>query len=232
MVDAAYETRTGKLQPMSIVPIEQLGNRFIGVLLAGGRGERFRASAQCAQADKLLSVLPDGRQVAVAAALAMRQAVPVVVAVVRPGTDTLSDALRQAGCVVLETADAARGMGASLACAARGLMRAGAGTHALPLGCIVALADMPWVAPATFASVQQAAPGHRISAAAYRGRRGHPVVFAWDLLPELAALDGDEGARVLLRRHGVWQVPCDDPGVLRDVDTIADLQGLEQAGSS
>jgi molybdenum cofactor cytidylyltransferase len=221
---------------MSIVPISHLRNRFIGVLLAGGRGERFRASAQCAEADKLLAVLPDGRRVAAAAAAAMRHVLPAVVAVVRPGSDALRTTLQDAGCIVLETGAAARGMGASLAYAARALARAHAdacahetgeghaGAKAPPLGCLVALADMPWVMPATFESVRQAALVHRIAAATHGGRRGHPVAFAWDLLPELADLDGDEGARSLLRRHGVYEVPCDDPGVLRDVDTVDDLR--------
>ncbi|CAM3625783.1 nucleotidyltransferase family protein [Bordetella flabilis] len=232
---------------MSIVPISQLRNGFVGVLLAGGRGERFRASAQCADADKLLAVLPDGRYVAAAAAAAMREVLPTVVAVVRPGNAALRGALQDAGCIVLESSAAVRGMGASLAHAAQALARAhadadadadtdadadaDAGAHgradapptAPPRGCVVALADMPWVAPATFESVRQAALAHRIAAAAHGGRRGHPVAFAWDLLPELAALDGDEGARSLLRRHGVYEVPCDDPGVLRDVDTVDDL---------
>jgi molybdenum cofactor cytidylyltransferase len=218
---------------MSVVPIDLLGNRFVGVLLAAGRGERFRASAGREDADKLLSVLPDGRAVAAASAAALRRAVPVVVAVVRPGTPALHQVLRSAGCVVLETSDAARGMGASLAYAARELVRAHDDTRlsaesrsadvAAPRGCLVALADMPWVTPATLLAVQDAALVHRIAAPVYDGRRGHPVAFAWDLLSELAALDGDEGARALLKRHGVHQVPCTDPGVLRDVDTVDDL---------
>jgi molybdenum cofactor cytidylyltransferase len=242
---------------MSIVPISHLRNGFVGVLLAGGRGERFRASARRADADKLLAVLPDGRCVAAAAAAAMRAVLPTVLAIVRPGNAPLRAALEDAGCIVLESSAAARGMGASLAHAAQALAcahvdadsdasvdvdvdasvdvdadadgdahahgPADAPSTASPRGCVVALADMPWVAPATFESVRQAALVHRIAAAAHRGRRGHPVAFAWDLLPELAALDGDEGARSLLRRHGVYEVPCDDPGVLRDVDTVADL---------
>jgi molybdenum cofactor cytidylyltransferase len=215
---------------MRIVPIGKLRNHFIGVLLAGGRGERFRASAGRDDADKLLAVLPDGRRVAVASAQAMLQALPAVIAVVRPGSPALRQALHEAGCIVLETADAGRGMGASLARAARELAGAGA-SHAaqatgaeLPRGCLVGLADMPWIGQGTLQAVQRAGLEHRIAAPTYGGRRGHPVAFAWDLLPELAALDGDEGARGLLKRYGAHEVPCDDPGVLRDVDTLGDLR--------
>jgi molybdenum cofactor cytidylyltransferase len=49
------------------------------------------------------------------------------------------------------------------------------------------------------------------------------VGFRGDLLAQLAALSGDEGARRLLKGPGLQLVPVDDPGVLRDVDTPADL---------
>jgi molybdenum cofactor cytidylyltransferase len=42
---------------------------------------------------------------------------------------------------------------------------------------------------------------------------------------ELQALGGDQGARTLLAAHGaeLELIAVDDPGVLRDVDTPADL---------
>jgi len=44
-------------------------------------------------------------------------------------------------------------------------------------------------------------------------------------LPQLAILSADEGARRLLKQPGLCLVEVDDPGVLRDVDTPADLDG-------
>lgn len=176
------------------------------------------------QADKLMATLNDGRVVVEGAVNALRQVVPVVVAVVRPDSDVLRHALQRLGCVVIETPDAQRGMGATLAAGAAFLWRSP--QVDAPRGCLVALGDMPWIAPATMARVCSAADIHRIAAPSYEGKRGHPVAFAWDLLPELASLDGDSGARSLLARHGVHEVACDDPGVLRDVDTVADLAGV------
>jgi molybdenum cofactor cytidylyltransferase len=64
---------------------------LVGILLAGGSGTRFRASGG---GDKLLHPLPDGTPIAVAALRQLVAAVPRVVAVVRPGADSLAAALR------------------------------------------------------------------------------------------------------------------------------------------
>jgi 4-nitrophenyl phosphatase len=60
------------------------------------------------------------------------------------------------------------------------------------------------------------------------GRRGTPVLFARRLFPELAAISGDEGGRVVIARHPdeVATVEVADPDVLTDVDTPADYERL------
>jgi molybdenum cofactor cytidylyltransferase len=69
---------------------------------------------------------------------------------------------------------------------------------------------------------------HPIAYAQYKGRRGHPVAFSAELYSELVELSGDEGARRLLARYPAVGIELDDPGVLVDVDTRADLDGLRQ----
>ncbi|MFC4274502.1 nucleotidyltransferase family protein [Achromobacter aloeverae] len=199
--------------------------RYAAILLAAGQGTRFRASAGDDGVDKLLAPLPDGHPVVLAAATALCAVAAPVVAVLRPGRPALRDALAQApACELIETPDAARGMGASLAAAARYLQaRYARDAGAAPHGVLVALGDMPWIAPRTLEAVCAAGVMHPIVAPACAGRRGHPVAFAWNLLAELAALDGDTGARALLLRHGVHELPCQDAGVVRDIDTVADL---------
>ena len=56
-----------------------------------------------------------------------------------------------------------------------------------------------------------------------RGRRGHPVGFVQELYAELIALGGDEGAKSVLARHAPSLIATEDTGILRDVDTPADL---------
>jgi molybdenum cofactor cytidylyltransferase len=43
------------------------------------------------------------------------------------------------------------------------------------------------------------------------------------MFSELVMLKGDEGARRLLARYPTAPVELDDPGVLIDIDTVADL---------
>ncbi|MCK7579437.1 MAG: NTP transferase domain-containing protein [Chromatiales bacterium] len=65
----------------------------------------------------------------------------------------------------------------------------------------------------------------RAGGALHRGQRGHPVGFSAEFAPALRALQGDRGARDLLARHAdrLQCLEVDDPGVLLDVDTPADL---------
>ena len=184
------------------------------ILLAAGAGSRFGG-------DKLLHPLEDGVAIAAHAARNLLAVTPDVIAVVRWGDFPLYDMLEQEGCHVTMFQGASRGMGASLA---HGVKEArGAG------GWVVALADMPRLAPATIKTVIGALEeGALIAAPVYRGERGHPVGFGAALRDELLALDGDQGARAVLERHrnAVKLVECDDPGILLDIDRRADLGGI------
>jgi molybdenum cofactor cytidylyltransferase len=185
-----------------------------GLLLAAGRGTRFDPQGQ---QNKLLAPLADGTPVARAAAHAMLAVLPRVIAVVRPGAETLAHLLNEAGCEVVFAAEAERGMGASLA----------AGVHASADadGWVVALADMPWISPTTIEAVARELDlGATIVAPLHDGRRGHPVGFGAVHGEALAALDGDVGARDLLTSSALTTIAVDDPGVLADIDTPGDLQ--------
>lgn len=187
-----------------------------GILLAAGRGRRFDPSGR---RSKLLQPLAGGCTVAEASARNLLAVLPRVVAVVRPGDDALAAALDALGCEVRVCPDAELGMAASLVHAidyARGAE-----------GWLIALADMPFVRPATIASlaatVKTVPNGAGIAAPVYQGQRGNPVAFGHGYLPLLLALEGDQGARAILRANPVSEVVVDDSGVLRDIDTPDDL---------
>ena len=182
----------------------------VGLLLAAGSASRFGS-------DKLRHALPHGVAIAVQAARHLRSQVPVV-AVVRPGSDELAQALQAEGCRIVVCGNAAEGMGASLACGARETPEAEAW--------LVALADMPYVRPSSIAAVRAALEdGAPLAAPFFRARRGHPVGIGAKYRAELAAIGGDEGARALLERHGAQlrKIPVGDPGVIRDIDRPEDL---------
>jgi molybdenum cofactor cytidylyltransferase len=61
----------------------------------------------------------------------------------------------------------------------------------------------------------------------HAGRGGHPPLIARSLWPQLAACsDAPNGARDVLRAARRLAVEVDDPGVLIDVDTPADREGV------
>ena len=88
------------------------------------------------------------------------------------------------------------------------------------------------VQPETLVAVARELAQHPVAYAQYRGRRGHPVGFSAELYSELATLSGDEGARRLVARYPAHAVDVDDPGVLIDIDTEADLDVLRAAGAA
>lgn len=183
-----------------------------GILLASGVGRRFGA-------DKLMHPLADGTPVAVASARNLVAAIPDAVAVVRSASSTLARELRAAGCRIAVCRDADEGMGRTLAAGVRASRDAS--------GWVVALADMPFVAPASIRAVAEGlVEGAAIAAPAFAGRRGHPVGLARRFKDDLLALRGDEGARRILAAHEDWITLYEvgDPGVLKDIDTPADLE--------
>lgn len=181
------------------------------ILLAAGAGRRFGG-------DKLLHPLEDGVAIAAHAARNLLAVTPEVIAVVRWGDFPLYDMLEQEGCHVTMFQGASRGMGASLA---HGIAQARGAD-----GWVVALADMPRIAPATIRAIAAALEeGAQIAAPTCKGERGHPVGFGASLRDELLALDGDQGARSVLERHcdAVKLVECNDPGILLDIDRKSDI---------
>jgi molybdenum cofactor cytidylyltransferase len=84
---------------------------------------------------------------------------------------------------------------------------------------IVTLGDAPLVTPEVIGRFAREPPRTR---ALYDGRPGHPVVLGPDEIAALTSLDGDEGARGLLRGGSVIEVGHLCSG--RDVDTPEDLE--------
>jgi molybdenum cofactor cytidylyltransferase len=138
--------------------------------------------------------------------------------VVRDRDDAVAQMLERSGLGIVECRAQPPGMGASIACGVSATRDAD--------GWVIALADMPFVAPAAVEAVVAALrSGAALAAPWCRGRRGHPVGFAAGFGSALAGLAGDSGARSILEQRAteVVRLPWDDDGVLRDIDVRADL---------
>ena len=186
-----------------------------GILLAAGAGSRFGGG-------KLLHPLPgSGVPLALASCRRLRQAIDRVCVVVRAGDAGVIELFENEDVCVVPCEDATEGMGHSIACGVAAMADAD--------GWVIALGDMPGVAPDTIGAIARSLGlGAAISVPTFDGRRGHPVGFGGRFLHELAALTGDIGAREVLHAHRdlVREVPVDDPGIHADIDTRSDLDRL------
>lgn len=186
------------------------------IVLAAGPGRRFGAGGH-----KLVQPL-GGRSVLVATLdNAIETGWPVCVVLTPALLPLVAPWVQARDRVVLDEDDAARGLGRSIAAAVTAQADA-AGWVALP-------GDMPLVRPQTIHAVGRSLAEHPVAYAQYRGRICHPQAFAAELFSDLRELQGEAGARRLLARYPAAAVDVDDPGVLVDVDTEADLEAARSA---
>ena len=158
--------------------------RIGAILLAAGSSRRFGA-------DKRLAMLADGRTLLARALQTLREAVDECVLVI--GATEAEDEYRRRfpGVRVVRSPRSTGGMGCSLADAAARCLH----WH----GCLVALADKPFVRPATVVRVRTLLAEHALVVPTWEGEWGHPVGFARQHFHALTALSGERGAREIGR---------------------------------
>jgi molybdenum cofactor cytidylyltransferase len=130
------------------------------------------------------------------------------------------------GLTCIENPDPSRGMGSSVGVGFAALLEDA--DVRFPDARIALLwpVDHARVAGASVRAVLAAVPDGGAAAPVYRDRGGHPVAVARALWPALAGAAAlPEGARSVLRGRTL-RIPVDDPGVVADVDTPADLEAL------
>jgi len=188
--------------------------RFGAVILAAGKASRFGA-------DKLMADwhgAPVLQQV-----IQITQAAPVeqIVIVIRP------DAAAHKLCAAAARADqritwvelASDGLSASL--------QAGLTAIEKVDGCFVFLGDMPLVPPMLAGALADEIGAAFAVMPTYEGHSGHPVLLSGAAMIMSKHLEGDAGFGPLLRqRADVIRYPCDDLGIVQDIDTRADLATL------
>ena len=98
---------------------------------------------------------------------------------------------------------------------------------------IVCLGDMPLVTGRIIdglTAAYDADEGRTIVVPTHQGKPGNPVLWDRRYFPEILALSGDSGARMLVGRHmeHVAEVEIGEDSVLRDFDTVESLASLPQ----
>ena len=140
-----------------------------------------------------------------------------VIVVIQPDDD--AHELLPSTAEVTVAADAHKGMGHSLS--------AGIESVASDSWVLVGLADMPWVMASTIRTIGYTLKSKptKIVRPYYRGQAGHPVGFGQRFLGDLKQLQGDSGAKSLIDANSdaLVKIDINDPGVVGDVDFVADL---------
>ena len=173
------------------------------LILAAGRGERFRAAGGT---DKLQEILL-GRRV----------------------RDWVTQAACDSGLPwhVVEAAHTAHisnpGMGDSIAC--------GVAATAGAAGWLILPADLPLIQAASLLAVARELNDHTVVVPLCAGQRGHPVGFGPQARDALLALRGDGGAASVVaawkQRGGVGVLELEDLGCITDVDTPDALRAAQ-----
>lgn len=188
-----------------------------GILLAAGRSQRMGR-------DKLS--LPFGETTVFHRSLSPLIDSPLineVVVVVNRDFELSEPLLDQANCTVAVNEADQLGMSSSL--------RVGILAAADADAYMVCLADMPRLTVRLLASLIEtyAETGKGILLPTHKGRDGHPVIFGVEYKQRLLEITGDIGARQIVRDDPdrVRRVSVDNPAVVFDIDTTADMPGNE-----
>jgi molybdenum cofactor cytidylyltransferase len=198
-----------------------VGGLRVGVIvLAAGRGSRFGD-----ESPKTLARLGQRPLVAHAVASARSSGLrPLVVVVGCQAEEVAAAAGRDVE--VIENPFWEEGMSTSLRAGLASVM-----ADRTITAMAVALADQPRIGAEAYRRLVLAhADGAELAVATYGGKRGHPVLIGRNYFDEAMRMTGDQGARTLLARPEVVEVPCDGTGEATDVDTPADLAALEGGG--
>ncbi len=211
----------------SHAPGRDTAPRVAGLLLAAGAGRRLGGRP------KALLRHSGGLLVEHAARVLRAGGCGPVYVVLGAAGERVREAAALPGCVLVDNPDWAAGMGSSLRAGLAAVSAEGAAGDGMEHGAgavLVSLVDQPGIGADAVARVRAAyrSPA-TLAAAAYEGRRGHPVLLGsahWTGVAGSAR--ADSGARGYLRerQEALTLVECADLADPSDIDTPDDLHRL------
>ena len=198
---------------------ESAGRRVAAIILAAGRSTRMGGP------NKLLAEIGGKPLVRIAVEEALGSRARPVIVVTGHQREQVEAALKDLDVTLVHNPDFGLGLSTSLK----------AGIAAVPAeadGAIVCLGDMPQVDASLIDKLIAAFDPERgalVVVPSIEGKRGNPVVWSRRFFSDLAALEGDIGARHLIASYpeAVTEVPLSDRAALVDVDTPDALRALK-----
>jgi molybdenum cofactor cytidylyltransferase len=195
------------------------GRRIAAIVLAAGRSTRMGGP------NKLLAEINNQPLVRIAAQQALASQAHPVIVVTGHQREQVAAALDGLDVKLVHNPDFAGGLSTSVK----------AGIAAVPDdvdGAIVCLGDMPQVSASLIDKLLAAfdpEKGALVVVPVIDGKRGNPVVWSRRFFPELATLEGDAGARNLIKgfAEAVTEVPLSGTAALVDVDTPEALEAVK-----
>jgi len=200
--------------------------RTAGLILAAGNSSRFGGLKQLASVDgePLLA-----RVIRAALASSLDRVILVLGFEAEKICSQLSDVLVHPALSVLTNNEWQQGMATSL--------RAGMGRIDRSFDSVmIILGDLPLLTPRIIDQVLQAqrASGRGICLPVHDdGRWGHPICLSFRYFDNLMLLEGDVGARGIIKRNwpDVYQFHIRENGCFLDVDTREEMESFKKKGS-
>jgi CTP:molybdopterin cytidylyltransferase MocA len=192
------------------------GEGIVGILLAAGSASRFGSPKQLAAVEGVALVRR--------AALAIADTGVELLAVTGAYADEVGRALDGIPARLAYNAQWAEGMGGSIACGVRHLLR----RAEPPAACLLCLVDQPLVGAPQLRQLLELhrAQPRQIVACDHGAALGPPCLFPAEFLGELAQLAGSKGARPVLERHRDRLTVLNLPEAGLDVDRPEDYRQL------
>jgi len=188
------------------------------VVLAAGGASRFGSAKQLAELDGVPLLEHAIRAVEAVAAIER------IVVVLGARAEEIKAGVDFGSAEVVVCEDWATGQAASLRCGIAAV-RDDADVVVLTLG------DMPRITPEVISEFAGLAETHGAQTRArgmFDGAPGHPVALGSDYFDDIAALEGDVGAREVLKRIGAHPIECAHLCSGIDIDTPEALEHLRK----
>jgi molybdenum cofactor cytidylyltransferase len=191
--------------------------RFAVVILAAGGSSRLGRPKQ---------LLAFGNKTLVehAADTALASGAAQVIVVVGAEADAVREKLSGLPVKIATNDEWSNGMGTSIRC--------GLGALNPEIECVVlSLCDQPHVTSDLLRDLanRQIESGVPIVASSYDGVGGVPAAFGFALFPKLSSLQGDSGARDLIRNSTIPVATVAFTGGSIDIDTPGDMENMERS---